>query len=519
LIVTCGECSTSFQLDESRIPESGARVRCSRCKHAFFLPNPSASATDVVHAIAEEAAGDENVGTPTASTDLAGLDGSIASQANPPEPEPDDEEEWQFSEEVRLEGDEEPATDFGEGTDFSEGFDESALEDEAAAIEDEGALNRADAPDVVPMSEDSLDLAGDESAPAIGLEDDHEPVIEVESSATEIDAIEEEEIEVEDVGIEAGNDDSGFGAVDDFSALTEEIEALGVDTDASPTADLTDDADAGLYRSSGVTDDLGDPESWDLAPDADFDSAKTSMASLVQAFSPSAGEASASDASSPFADGLDASDFDVERRRGAVVVAGLKKAGNLLGWCVTIATVCVVGYWSLAPEWQRSTPSTQVLAVGAFSAETTGARWLETTRGVPVFVVDGIALNSGREVVWPARLQVALMDVEGERLPDTEVPLGVPIAESILREGSPSEIARAWASAPDRFRTSPLGPGESRSFQAVIESVPARARRFVLEPVEQATSPVPIAVDVPVAVVPSIPVEAADSSDSAMAAN
>lgn len=42
MIVTCERCATQFQLDDSRIPATGVRVRCSRCKHAFQvqLPQP-----------------------------------------------------------------------------------------------------------------------------------------------------------------------------------------------------------------------------------------------------------------------------------------------------------------------------------------------------------------------------------------------------------------------------------------------------------------------------------------------
>ena len=37
MIVTCEQCSTQFKLDDAKVPEGGARVRCSRCKHAFFI--------------------------------------------------------------------------------------------------------------------------------------------------------------------------------------------------------------------------------------------------------------------------------------------------------------------------------------------------------------------------------------------------------------------------------------------------------------------------------------------------
>ncbi|MBW2233204.1 MAG: zinc-ribbon domain-containing protein, partial [Deltaproteobacteria bacterium] len=40
MIVTCTNCDTSFQLDDARVPNQGIRVRCSRCKEAFFLQHP-----------------------------------------------------------------------------------------------------------------------------------------------------------------------------------------------------------------------------------------------------------------------------------------------------------------------------------------------------------------------------------------------------------------------------------------------------------------------------------------------
>lgn len=40
MIVTCEQCSRRFHLDESRIPPSGSKVRCSRCKHVFKVFPP-----------------------------------------------------------------------------------------------------------------------------------------------------------------------------------------------------------------------------------------------------------------------------------------------------------------------------------------------------------------------------------------------------------------------------------------------------------------------------------------------
>ena len=37
MIVTCDACQTNFTVDDSRIPEKGIRVRCSKCKHIFMV--------------------------------------------------------------------------------------------------------------------------------------------------------------------------------------------------------------------------------------------------------------------------------------------------------------------------------------------------------------------------------------------------------------------------------------------------------------------------------------------------
>lgn len=41
MIITCPECLTKFALDENRIPEGGAKARCSRCQHVFEVLRPA----------------------------------------------------------------------------------------------------------------------------------------------------------------------------------------------------------------------------------------------------------------------------------------------------------------------------------------------------------------------------------------------------------------------------------------------------------------------------------------------
>lgn len=42
MTITCPDCGTKFQLEESRLPAGGSQVRCSLCQHVFFVPQPPA---------------------------------------------------------------------------------------------------------------------------------------------------------------------------------------------------------------------------------------------------------------------------------------------------------------------------------------------------------------------------------------------------------------------------------------------------------------------------------------------
>jgi predicted Zn finger-like uncharacterized protein len=92
VIVICESCDTRFQLDEARVPASGARVRCSRCKHAFLVLPPDAREDDTVHAIAAAAAERPEPTPPSVTEDLAGPLSPETQGAT------EEESEWQFAE-------------------------------------------------------------------------------------------------------------------------------------------------------------------------------------------------------------------------------------------------------------------------------------------------------------------------------------------------------------------------------------------------------------------------------------
>ncbi len=47
MIITCASCLTKYHLDDSRISEKGSKVRCSRCKHVFYVVLPPETKEEV----------------------------------------------------------------------------------------------------------------------------------------------------------------------------------------------------------------------------------------------------------------------------------------------------------------------------------------------------------------------------------------------------------------------------------------------------------------------------------------
>jgi len=75
MIITCEECTTRFKLDDARIPTKGAKVRCSKCKHAFFV-KPQAGAGDPVDNAVEQALAEDEI--QTQELDAEGDTGSLS---------------------------------------------------------------------------------------------------------------------------------------------------------------------------------------------------------------------------------------------------------------------------------------------------------------------------------------------------------------------------------------------------------------------------------------------------------
>jgi predicted Zn finger-like uncharacterized protein len=460
VIVTCEECSTSFQLDEERIPATGANVRCSRCKHAFFLPNPSASQAEAADSIAAAAAADSAVGIPPVAEDPSP---GAAESSRGAEPE---EEDWQFSEEIRIEGDEDlnSSDAFGSGLDMEGGLDADAL------LENVSDQDIADA-----ELDSSAQEQGSEVEAGLDLASGGESGLELESP---------------NPTIEPAADDSDFGTVDDFSSLMEDDDVAPVDLGSdderlpqgeTPTSENSSHyagSEAGSEAESGGTDDLGDPESWDLvgsddsvAPRPPPERARVSFAEAIL------GSRDATD------EEFGRSTYDDDAQAHSALWRGAAGLGRGLGWATTIASIATVLFLGLQSEWTRWIQAPQHVSMGPISAETTDAKWLETSRAGFLFVVEGQIRNTGNAIGTPSTLQIVWLDGQGGRLPASPIMAGERLSETVLREASPDDLATQITMAARAFHSAPLAPGESRAFEAIaLESeMPGKARRVLLE--------------------------------------
>ncbi len=107
MIIQCEKCKTRFKLDDSRITESGVRVRCSRCSHTFVVMREASEEDSDFESILQGLGGKEPSGQDAENVPPLGgfsTDKPLEKTASPQseefvedEPEPESEQESEFS--------------------------------------------------------------------------------------------------------------------------------------------------------------------------------------------------------------------------------------------------------------------------------------------------------------------------------------------------------------------------------------------------------------------------------------
>lgn len=167
MIVICEQCETRFKLDEERIPSGGARVRCSRCKHAFFLPAAGGDEPDLLDELIGQTATDPPK-EPGEELEDVGLF-PLEPPAQPPAAEPEhapsprgtweeeaEEQEWEFNDALSAVSSEDAQLPSPSGSEEGSGL-ELAVPAGPAAQEKDPAREEARAVAVPPVPESGLD--------------------------------------------------------------------------------------------------------------------------------------------------------------------------------------------------------------------------------------------------------------------------------------------------------------------------------------------------------------------------
>jgi len=499
LIITCAECATQFQLDEARVPASGIRVRCSVCKHAFFVGHPDAlddEAYDPVARVAREVLDAEPGGVPEPTADLETLDASAGPGGSPDEGVEEEgvEESWEFGDGGRLSdaASRDPRDLFEESFEAAREAVDDLLGSPWQAPEPAPASSRVDAEDAPP----------DEAVPSAGVEpparDDEPPGLALSDDPWEAPAWSDGDAASaaagpDDVASRAPHplaSDASFSLgpelreADEMPALDEALpdaddlevgdEGDPFENEALDAFETAEEADLDLFEaepsSPDPASDLATPEDWGLDASSDREGPE-------QAEIPALARSEAT-VTAPIPIGF-GPPLELEPRRGSVL-AWLVRAGNGLGWGA-VAILAAVALWgSVAPRSAPAhAPGSQALA--GLEATGVAGRWVENATLGSLYVVSGELHNPGSETKVPgARLVVRLLDAQGVPVEEAATSLGPPLGALLLREGRPEDLREIGeAGALDLARTA-VAPGSRIRFEAVVLDLPDTARRFDL---------------------------------------
>lgn len=508
MIITCAECATQFQLEDERVPSSGIRVRCSVCKHAFFVPHPDSLEEDSVDPVDRVVAGvlaSEPLGVPESTADLGTPDPPVGRDGG-------GEESWEFGEGDRLSD----ASDDPHGR-FEESFEAAreavdallggpmqppepapahprladdgvppddaavgagseppawdALEREPAPLDDpwEKPAWSDEIPDLASAAPDQLaepvGLAGGEEGPSSpDLEiDDHDASRWWDRELPEAADLQSSEHAL------PGDDELVFadeGDGDEQSALGEALDVFEVE---EPQEVDRDPLDVELSTPDATHDDAI-AEDWGLdASDASERGEEGGVAAPAHA---------ELGAAAPLPLGF-AMPQDPEREQGSVV-AWFARAGNGLGWSAVAILASATLWASVAP---RSNPALGQGALAVAGLEVTGVagRWVENATLGALYVVSGELENPGSETRAPgARIVVRLLDAEGLPVEEAAASVALPLGALALQAAGPDELRAAREAAALELARTPVAPGARLRFEAVLVDLPDAAQRFDL---------------------------------------
>jgi predicted Zn finger-like uncharacterized protein len=459
VIVTCEQCATQFQLDDSKVPEGGIRVRCSRCKFAFFVESPHGPDADR----AEDLARDALERDPTAA----------AEEREPDDFGLEDESDWQFNEDSHAKrSSDRDADDLAAA--------QEAVDDLLGSTFSEPGDSESS--DLVT----GLDAGSDLGASDLEIDSVDSPI--ASASGSDLDPLPELDEDPNDLTVHSGvhRVHSGAAAEDPADSAPPDLSldtSPGSDLESSPQLDAAEDFVDPLA-------DLGSPEEWDLV-DAEARAPSSGAEPIGRISRPVLTDVEhASDSAEPDRLEADGFAFDADPENSAVAV-WMARARSALGWalvCLLVAYAGVVGLW---PRLVVSPPVFTTQSVAGLEADAIQGRWIENAIAGPIYVVSG-ALRGG-SAAQPSTgslLRIRLLDAVGAPIAAESAVVGPPLPAAQVRESNLRDLREAQEAGALRMAWKPLGPGERRPFLAILGRVPPSAVAFEFQ-MDSAASPAP----------------------------
>jgi predicted Zn finger-like uncharacterized protein len=484
LIITCEQCATQFQLDDARIPEKGARVRCSRCKHRFFVKPGAPAGDDPLERVVERTLAQE----PAADTDADTLDSGLAPPA-PAEPELFAGEGASGAEDDLLRGGgaAEQGDLLADRSGDSDGPVFAAPEIDAEEDPLGGGADLASPDPFGDLDPDDLSGGGDDGAGDLIAPSASEPAEDplAESSGDWKFDQDEPSPDVPAARSEAPEVDAAREAVDDL--LGPAVPSVRVD--GEPLADTDPGVDDDLDTLLGGAEpaeqerraaespapaaaELGSPDSWDFLSEGEPE--PSHVAAPPPALSRSA-------APQPFAYALPPLDA-----RAAEIPAAqrwLAGAASAVGWAATAALSLLVLLATLGPGvlGRAQPPARALLSAAGLEAYDLRARWVENALQGDLLVISG-RLRAAGDSPAPAgtRLAVRLLGADGGVLVERASPLAAPLPEAVLREQDARALRERLEASADAFARLSIPARDGVPFEAVVSAAPEQAARFDL---------------------------------------
>jgi predicted Zn finger-like uncharacterized protein len=418
VVVVCEKCNTRFHLDDSRVPAVGARVRCSRCKHAFLVAPPRSGKEDAIEEVVAEVTGAGGTPVPEVTRDLedAHADGAELEPRQEPvqfsthDRGPGDfEEDWEFN-------DDSPSASPGEAEAPPSGLDEFDVS----------------APDL------GAEPSPQEIAPG-GAESAGEPEPET-SPAEELRVDPVESIRVRDAGLDSlSSDDLGSPEEWDFVG-TAEAELL--------------------------------PE---LAPQEE--APKSAVPSVEEASSDVPAPVLAD---SPTATSAAPAGPDRVALRARLAGLGAIACWALVALAFSVGMSAV--FPQPSERSAGGEPAEIAVSGVALTASEVEGRLVENALVGNLLVVSGSLENRGGVSLRPGRaIWVQLVSAKGNPIDGATAAAGRALPHGRLREQDPEWLRRDLERSAMEIARRSLRPGESVRFDAVFESIPDAAAGWVIE--------------------------------------